>query len=521
MVDLPPAGGRADGTVLVIPDLPGSRRYVYTLCLLAACTACLVLLQAELLAGLLTGSVTLALPIAALAGRALLLWVQESVAARFAASAKEHLRSRVLRSTMDSAGAQTTLVTRGIDAVGPYLTGYLPQMVLSATVPLAVLVRLCIADLTSALIIAGTLPLIPIFAILVGKHTKRQTERQWDLLSRLGGHFLDVVRGMETLILFKRAGAQARIVREMAVQHADATMKTLRVAFLSALVLELVATLSIALVAVPVGLRLLNGSVDLETALLVLLLAPEAYLPLRAAGTKFHAAAEGLTVLKNVLELKEKAPSVAVNTRPPDLRTARISLEGVTVRYPGREEPAIRDFWLTIEPGERVALIGPSGAGKSTVLSVVLGLTKPSEGRVRVGDIDLREIAGWHDCLTWVPQRPWLMAASVAENIRLADANATDVDIDRAAAAAVLDVSMDRPGRELSSGQRQRVALARALLRRSAPLVLLDEPTARLDTQTEQAVLAASRKLLAGKTALLVAHRPALLPETDRVVRVG
>ncbi|WP_260478726.1 thiol reductant ABC exporter subunit CydD [Kibdelosporangium aridum] len=505
----------------MIPDLPGSRRYLYMLCALAACTACLVLAQAELLAGLLTGSVTLALPIVALAARALLLWVQESVAARFAASAKGHLRSRVLRSTMDSAGAQATLVTRGIDAVGPYLTGYLPQMVISAIVPLAVLVRLSIADLTSALIIAATLPLIPVFAVLVGKHTKRQTERQWDLLSRLGGHFLDVVRGMETLILFKRAGAQARIVREMAVQHADATMRTLRIAFLSALVLELVATLSIALVAVPVGLRLLNGGVDLATALLVLLLAPEAYLPLRVAGAKFHAAAEGVTVLKNVLALKEKSPKAAVRTRPPDLRTATISLEGVTVRYPGRSEPAVRDFWLTVEPGERVALIGPSGAGKSTLLSVVLGLTTPTDGRVLIGGVDLRELADWHDCLTWVPQQPWLMAASVADNIRLANPQATDVDIARAAQAAALDVSMDRLGRELSSGQRQRVALARALLRRSAPVVLLDEPTARLDTQTEQAVLAASRKLLAGKTALVVAHRPALLPETDRVVRVG
>jgi ATP-binding cassette subfamily C protein CydD len=489
---------------------------------LGALTACFVLIQAELLAGLLVGNVSLALPVAALLGRGLLAWAQDTMATRFTASTKTYLRSRVLRATMPSAGAQTTLVTKGIDAVGPYLTGYLPQLVVSVTVPVAVLIRLSVADLTSALIIAGTLPLVPVFAALVGKHTMRRTAQQWQLLSRLGGHFLDVVRGLETLVLFKRAGAQARIVRTMATQHADATMRTLRVAFLSALVLELVATLSIALVAVPVGLRLLSGGVDLETALLVLLLAPEAYLPLRAAGARFHAAAEGLTVVHEVLALPPpRVSGVSVTARPPDLRLAKIAFEGVTVHYPDRTSPAVRDFWLTVSPGERVALVGPSGAGKSTLLSVVLGLTTPTAGRILVGDADLRSISDWHSQLSWVPQQPWLLASSVASNIRLSRPSASDAEVSEAASAASLDVPLDHPGRELSSGQRQRVILARALLRRSAPLVLLDEPTARLDTGTEQAVLSASRQLLSGKTALVIAHRPALLTETDRLVRVG
>jgi ATP-binding cassette subfamily C protein CydD len=489
--------------------------------LLGALTACFVLLQAELLAGLLTGNVSLALPIAALLGRGLLAWAQDSIAARFTASAKTYLRSRVLRATMPSAGAQTTLVTKGIDAVGPYLTGYLPQLVVSVTVPVAVLVRLSVADLTSALIIAGTLPLVPVFAALVGRHTMRRTSQQWELLSQLGGHFLDVVRGLETLVLFNRAGAQARIVRTMATRHADATMRTLRVAFLSSLVLELVATLSIALVAVPVGLRLLSGGVDLETALLVLLLAPEAYLPLRAAGARFHAAAEGLTILRDVLALPPAQARVVCTARPPDLRFAKIAFEGVTVQYPDRTSPAVRDFWLTVSPGERVALVGPSGAGKSTLLSVVLGLTSLSSGRVLVGDVDLRAISDWHSHLSWVPQQPWLLASSVASNIRLSRPSASDAEVLSAASAASLDAPLSHPARELSSGQRQRVILARALLRHSAPLVLLDEPTARLDTGTEQAVLSASRQLLSGKTALVVAHRPALLTETDRLVRIG
>jgi ATP-binding cassette, subfamily C, bacterial CydD len=516
-VGVPAPGRLGDKAVLV---MPGIRGYMVVLGVLGAFTACFVLLQAELLAGLLTGEVGLALPIAALAGRALLVWAQESFAARFAARAQTSLRSRVLRATMDSPGAQTTLVTKGIDAVGPYLTGYLPQLVVSVTVPVAVLVRLSIADLTSALIIAGTLPLVPVFAVLVGRHTTRRTERQWELLSKLGGHFLDVVRGLETLALFKRAGAQARIVRDMAMRHADATMRTLRVAFLSSLVLELVATLSIALVAVPVGLRLLSGGVDLQTALLVLLLAPEAYLPLRAASARFHAAAEGLTVLRQVLALPAPASRVCTSARPPDLRTAKIAVEGLTVCYPGRSSPALRDFWLTVSPGERVALVGPSGAGKSTLLSVVLGLTEPSGGRVLVGDVDLRELSEWHSCLSWVPQQPWLMATTIAENIRLSRPTASDTEVHAAAQAASLDVPLTHQGRELSSGQRQRVVLARALLRSSASVVLLDEPTARLDTGTEQAVLSASRRLLTGRTALVVAHRPALLQETDRLVRL-
>ncbi len=503
-----------------MPSLPGLRRYLYTLCIQAVCTSCAIVVQAEFLARLLTGSVWLALPVAALVCRGALAWAQERTSARFAATTTTFLRSRVLRS---GSGERTVLVTRGIDAVGPYLTGYLPQLVTSSVVPIAVLTCLFVADWTSALIIAATLPLVPVFAILVGKHTVRRTERQWALLSRLGGHFLDVVRGLETLVLFKRAGFQAGIVRSIAHQHATATMRTLRIAFLSSLVLELVATLSIALVAVPVGLRLLSGGIDLHTALLVLLLAPEAFLPLRAAGARFHAAAEGLTVLKDVLALPEPRCTTTTTARPPDLRTAKIALEDVTVQYPGRDTPALRNFWLTIAPGERIALVGPSGAGKSTVLSVVLGLTEPASGRVLIGDTDLREIAPshWHTSISWLPQNPWLLAAPVADNIRLAHPSATDDDVAEAARQAALNVPLTAQGRELSSGERQRVALARTLVRPDTSLALLDEPTARLDVATEQAVLSASRRILQGKTALVVAHRLAILPEADRVVRIG
>lgn len=234
-----------------MPALPGLRRYLSVLVLLAVFTAAAVLFQAEGLATLLTGGgVSLSL-VVALLGRVALTWGQGVLSGRFAARVRGGLRRRLLGSSPDRAGVVATQVTRGVDATDSYLTGYLPSLVVSVVVPIAVVVRLFTTDLVSALVVTATLPLIPVFAILVGKHTAARTSRQWSLLLKLGGHFLDVVRGLGTLRVFGRASAQAATVRSMAAAHADATLKTLRVAFLSSLVLELVATLSVALVAVP------------------------------------------------------------------------------------------------------------------------------------------------------------------------------------------------------------------------------------------------------------------------------
>jgi ABC-type transport system involved in cytochrome bd biosynthesis fused ATPase/permease subunit len=415
-------------------------------------------------------------------------------------------------------------------------------------------------------------------------------------LAVVGGHFLDVVRGLGTLKVFGRAAAQATTVRAMADAHATSTMRTLRVAFLSALVLEVVATLSVALVAVPVGLRLLHGGVTLPVALLVLLLAPEAYLPLRSAGAQFHASAEGLAVLeaaaahgpppntspasppspgaspasppspgasptsppspgasptstptpsasqasppRGTLDLilpegtDSSTPSgtacgqlggrsaVAVTgVRAPDLRTASIVVDRVVVRYPGRD--ALGGMSLRIAPGERVALVGPSGVGKSTLLAVLMGFVTPASGRVLVGGVDLREVdrESWLRQLAWVPQRPTLFPGTVGENIALG-AGGDGGDVRGAASAMGLGHLVDAE-HALSSGERQRVALARALVRDDARMLLLDEPTSRLDSGTEEAVLRATRRLADGRTALIVAHRPVMLGEVDRVVAFG
>ncbi|WP_371408325.1 thiol reductant ABC exporter subunit CydD [Micromonospora zamorensis] len=527
--------------------VPAARRDLAVLALLGVLAAGLIVAQATALAAVLATAIdgrldrpALGAFMVAVAARSALVWAQGTVSARVAATVKATLRADLLGAVGrhgpgwvagQRAGQIATLAGRGLDALDAYFTGYLPQLVLSVTVPLAVLARVVFADWSSAVIIAVTLPLIPVFGALLGWQAQAATERQWRRLSLLGGHFLDMVAGLPTLRAFGRARAQTEVVRRMADGHRVATMKTLRIAFLSALVLELVATLSVALVAVPVGIRLLGGGLALQTALLVLLLTPEAYLPLRAAGSRFHASMEGLAALDEALTISAAptAPRAAEDATVPDARRD-IRFEGVTVAY--ERTTALRDVTLTIRAGERIAIIGPSGAGKSTLLGLLLGFVTPTSGRITVDGVDLAtaDPDAWRRQLAWVPQRAHLFAASLADNIRL---GAPDTTPD-ALAAAVHDAALDdvvaglpdgldtllgERGHGLSSGQRQRVALARAFLR-SAPVVLLDEPTARLDTAAETVVLDATRRLVAGRTALLVAHRPALLADADRILRV-
>ncbi|MFD8317487.1 thiol reductant ABC exporter subunit CydD [Kitasatospora purpeofusca] len=556
-------------------EIPALRRHLTMSTVLALAGAGLVLGQAELLAGLLAdgfaGRGRWTGPLIALgtvlALRALLAWARGALAQRAAAATKRDLRDRLTAHLRDTGprrlaagrhGETATLLTRGLDALDPYLTGYLPTMAATAVVPLVVVVRLGLADWTSALIVVITLPLIPVFGALVGLHTAQRTARQWRLLARLGGHFLDVVAGLPTLRAFGRERHQTRVVREMADAHRRATMRTLRVAFLSSLVLETVATLSVALVAVPVGLRLLDGTLDLRTALVVLFLAPEAYLPLRAAGAAFHDSAEGIAVAERVFTLlddtdgasgadgtvgpDDAAPAAAPTARllveapvpapVPGARTARLVLDGVTVHHPDRAEPALAGVSLTVHPGEHLALVGPSGAGKSTLLALLLGFVTPDAGRVLVDGTDLAALDpdAWLAQVAWVPQRPHLFATSVADNIRLGRPDATDAEVRAAARAACADgfiaalpqgydTVLGEHGAGLSAGQRQRTALARAFLK-DAPVLLLDEPTAHLDPESEAAVTGATAELMRGRTAIVVAHRTGLLPHADRILTV-
>lgn len=475
--------------------------------------------------------------------RAVVAYAQEIFAHLSAARVMSQLRSRLVRRAVglgpewlatESSGELATLAGRGIEALDGYFARYLPQLVLAVLVPAAVVARVGWSDLPSMVIVAVTLPLIPLFMALIGIATARRTDKQWRVLTVLAAHVLDVVQGLPTLRLFGRAREQADVLRRASEQHRKATMAQLRLAFLSALVLELLAMLSVALVAVTIGLRLLHGHVSLQTALLVLLLAPEAYLPLRAVGAQFHASMEGVTAAERVFTVLEApAPARIDGGRPvPDLSRADLILQGLTVRRPDRAFAAPDGLDLVVRPGERIALVGPSGCGKSTVLSVLLRFVDPTSGSVRVGDVDLREIDGraWRRHLIWVPQRPHLFAGTIADNVRIGATAADDDQVRAALAAAEADFVAGLPdgpdavlrerGGGLSAGQRQRVALARAFLRprSETPLLLLDEPTAGLDPDSERKVLAALERLADGRTVLLVAHREASLRLVDRVV---
>lgn len=517
---------------------------------LGALGAGLLIAQAMLIAEVVVGafqhhlSVTelrtpLLLLAAVAAGRAVVSWLTELAAHRASASVKSELRGRLLERAAalgpgwlggQRTGSLVTLATRGVDALDDYFSRYLPQLGLAVVVPAAVLARIVTEDWVSAAIIVGTLPLIPVFMVLIGWATQSRTDRQWRLLSRLSGHFLDVVAGLPTLKVFGRAKAQAESIRRITGEYRQATMRTLRIAFLSSFALELLATLSVALVAVTIGMRLVHGDMDLYIGLVILVLAPEAYLPLRQVGAQFHAAAEGLAAAEEIFTVLETPLPEAGKGAVP---SGALAFEEVTVRYPGRSADAVTDVSFTVEPGETIALVGPSGAGKTTLLSVVLGFVRPTGGRVRIGGADLAEIdpEQWRSRIAWVPQRPHLYAGTIAENIRLARPDADDAAVRRAlrdaGALEFVDALPDgaatvlgEDGAGLSAGQRQRLALARAFLA-DRPVLLLDEPTAALDGATEAEIVAAVRRLAVGRTVLLVVHRPALLGVADRVVRLS
>ncbi|ARX84810.1 hypothetical protein SMD44_04265 [Streptomyces alboflavus] len=394
------------------------------------------------------------------------------------------------------------------------------------------LLRVVTEDWVSAAIIVGTLPLIPIFMMLIGWATQARMDRQWQLLSRLSGHFLDVVAGLPTLKVFGRAKAQAESIRKITGEYRRATMRTLRIAFLSSFALELLATISVALVAVTIGMRLVHGNMELYDGLVILILAPEAYLPLRQVGARYHAAVEGVAAAEEIFAVLE-APVPAGGTGVvPAGGAVGVAVDGVTVRYPGRAADAVRGVSFAVEPGETVALVGPSGSGKSTLLNVLLGFVRPTAGRALVGGADLADVSldGWRERVAWVPQRPHLFAGTIAENVRLARPGAADADVVEALRAAGagefvaglprgVETVLGEDGAGLSAGQRQRIALARAFLA-DRPVVLLDEPTAALDGETEAGIVEAVRRLAVGRTVVMVVHRPALLGVADRVVRV-
>jgi thiol reductant ABC exporter CydD subunit len=473
----------------------------------------------------------------AFALRGVFAWGMEVAGRRAAWSVLSELRLAVvehrLRGLGDAeAGEVAVVAVDGIEALEDYFARYLPQVVLATVVPLLVLAWVAIVDLQAALIMLLTLPLVPVFMWLIGRYTEQRTRARWEALRHLSSHFLDVVRGLPTLRAFGRAREQGRALAEVGERYRATTIETLRVSFLSGSVLEFAATLGVALVAVTTGVRLVHGSLGLQAGLTVIVLAPELYVPFRRLGAAYHASADGLAVAERMFALLD-APATAVRggTWVAPERTV-IRFEQVSFAYPSRPSLVLDGFDLTLAPGETVALVGESGAGKSTVAALLLGMLEPTSGRIRVGGGDLRlcQIEAWRRQIAWVPQHPSLLRASIANNIRLGDPSASEEAVRDAAARAGADgfiralpdgydTVVGDGARPLSPGERRRIGLARAFLR-DAPLLILDEPTADLDPKSVAIVARAVRRLQAGRTVLVIAHRDELVQSADRVVQL-
>jgi ATP-binding cassette, subfamily C, bacterial CydD len=496
-------------------------------------------------------AVTLAVIIMARAG---LAYVVEVSGRRTATKVMSALRAELVGRRLSSGAGDlertdsaelATSAVQGVDGLETYFAQYLPQVVLAVTVPVAVLLWTAVVDLKSALIMVLTLPVVPVFMALIGKSASARSRANWQALVGLSAYFLDVVRGLPTLRAFNRGGAQTDHIRDATDRYRRTTMATLRLSFLSGVVLDLATTLSTALVAVTLGVRLVGGTLGLRPALTVLLLVPELYAPVRRVGTLFHASADGLAATERILDTLDRdrdQPTVGQVAGEgaaregrnvlPNPATAPISIRSVTVRYPGRPGCALERVDLDLHPGELVAVVGASGAGKTTLGRVLLGLTRPDEGVVLVGGQPLTDIEldRWRGKVAWAPQHPTLVPGTVAENIALGRPDAGAAAIAHAASGAAADRFIEHlpdgydtvigaGGHGLSAGQRQRLGLARALLR-DARLLVLDEPTVHLDEAAAGRVAATIAALRGSTTVLLVTHDRDLAAQADREVRL-
>jgi ATP-binding cassette subfamily C protein CydD len=478
------------------------------------------------------------------AARAVALWGSEIAACHVSGQIKADLRERLFAHLIalgpaytrgERSGELANTAAEGIEALDAYFSQYIPQLALAALVPLTMLLVVFPLDLLSGLVLLLTAPMIPIFMVLIGSLANTQSRKQWTLLSRMSAHFLDVLQGLTTLKLFGRSREQARQIARISDQFRDTTMSVLRIAFLSAFALEMLATISTAIIAVEIGLRLLYGRIVFDEAFFILILAPEYYGPLRMLGARFHAGISGVAASRRIFEVLSLTPQVGQDAASSVLTEKDgspfiICFEGVFYAYTLDERPALNGVSFMIQPGQKVALVGRSGVGKSTAAQLLLRFIEPTAGQITVNGRDLRTIPAdvWREQVAWVPQLPYLFAASLMDNIRLARPEAPLEDVIRAAQLAHADefirafpdgyeTLIGERGARLSGGQAQRIALARAFLK-NAPVLILDETTSNLDPATEMQIQEAIRTLMRDRTVLIIAHRLGTVKDADQIV---
>lgn len=471
--------------------------------------------------------------------RGIFRWVSEFGGSVLAARIKADLRISLFTKLFNlgplnqhgqQSGELATLFTQGIEKLDAYFSKYLPQLALSAIIPITILFFVFPADILSGVVFLLTAPLIPFFMILIGKHADQETKRQWHLLGALGARFLETMQGLETLKILGRSKDQTQVIAKSSHDYAKITIKVLRIAFLSALALELLSTLSTAVVAVEIGLRLLTAKILFRQALFILILAPEYYLPLRNLGLQFHAGMEGVAAAQRIFSvLDQQSPPQPIHQAEHDFAN-QIVFRGVAADYGQIERFSLDDISFSIRKGQRIALVGPSGSGKSTIASMLLRFIQPSQGEILVDGLPLDDIAldHWRRQVAWVGQKPSIFAGSIKQNLLFAKPDAAQGEIEHACKIALLDdliqslpggydTEIGEGGKNLSGGEIQRLAVARAFLR-SAPILILDEVTAQLDPESEEQLQHAFENLLQEKTVLMIAHRLRTVQRADQII---
>jgi len=477
--------------------------------------------------------------------RAIAAFIHQYYAGDLSIKIRTELRIRLLdhlvsfnpvNTTSSRTGELANTTLEGVEALDAWFSQYLPQLSLAAILPLSILILVFPIDPLTGLVFLVTAPLIPLFMWLIGKAAENATGRQWKLLSQLSAYFLDVIQGLTTLKILGRSRHQQTRIQQASDRYRDVTLGVLRIAFLSSLVLELLTTLSTAVVAVEVGLRLLYSRLDFQSALFILVLAPEFYLPLRKLGAGFHAGISGRTAATRIFEILDTpipqvaSPAVHVSTPSSLFSESPIRYDHVSFTYAGRDLPAISDMSIELPPGQVTAVVGHSGAGKSTLAAFLLRFIQPETGTIMIAERDLRSIPlkEWRSHLAWVPQKPSLFHGSLADNLLLAKPGAATAELEDACEKAELrafihslpeefNTLVGERGARLSSGQVQRLALARAFLRNPS-LLILDEPTTSLDPLQEYAIRETIHRLQQGRTTLLVAHNLAMVRQAHQII---